>query len=129
MADPGCEIVRRYNEAWLSRDLAAMAGFLGDDLQLWHNHIRRTFGKAEMLGFVGEALGVLTKVEFRNARRIASDTGCVQRHDLYCEMADGAVIRDVPQAIVYTVRDGLIRGIEEYVDGPALAATGLDGTT
>lgn len=125
MDSAGCEIVRQYNEAWLARDLSAMADYLGDDLVLWHNHLGRTFSKAEMLGFVGEALNLLTKVEFRNVRRTASEAGCVQQHDIYCEMGDGGVVRDVPQVIVYTVRDGLIRGIEEYVDGPALAATGI----
>ena len=69
MSDDGCEIVRRYNEAWLARDVAAMGDFLGEDLVLWHNHIRREFGKSEMLGFVTDALDVLTRVEFRNARR------------------------------------------------------------
>jgi ketosteroid isomerase-like protein len=120
--DDAVEIVRRYNDVWLQRDLAAMAAYLGDDLVLWHNHIGQEFGKEQMLGFVGAALDVLTKVEFRNVRRTASETGCVQQHDLYCEMADGSVVPGAPQVIVYTVRDGLIRRIEEYIDGPALAA-------
>jgi len=127
MDKSGCEVVRRYNDAWLARDLDAMAGFLGEDLVLWHNHLGREFSKAEMLGFVGDALGVLTCVEFRHARRIASETGCVQQHDLYCEMADGGIVDNAPQIIVYTVRDGLIRRIEEYIDGPALAVTGIGG--
>ena len=44
MADNGCDIVRRYNEAWLSRDLAGMAGFLGEhglsvgDIAAWVSH-------------------------------------------------------------------------------------------
>lgn len=122
----GCEIVRRYNEAWLARDLAAMDGFLGDDLVLWHNHIGRVFGKAEMLGFVAAALEVLERVEFRNAVRTATDSGCVQQHRLFCRMTNGGIV-DAPQAIVYTVRDGKIRKIEEYTDGPALAATGITG--
>jgi ketosteroid isomerase-like protein len=127
VADNGCDIVRRYNEAWLSRDLAGMAGFLGEDLVLWHNHIGQEFTKEQMLSFVGDALKVLQKVEFRNARRTASETGCIQQHDLYCEMGDGGVVDNAPQVIVYTVRDGLIRRIEEYIDGPALAVTGIKG--
>lgn len=127
MDKDGCEVVRRYNEAWLARDLGAMADFLGDDLVLWHNHIGREFGKDEMLGFVSGALDVLTKVEFRNARRTASESGCVQQHDLYCELADGNVVDNAPQVIVYTVRGGLIRRIEEYIDGPALVVTGIEG--
>jgi len=120
----GCEIVRRYNEVWLARDIAAMDGFLGEDLVLWHSHIGRAFGKAEMLGFVAAALEVLEKVEFRDAVRTATTTGCVQQHRLFCRLAGGGII-DAPQAIVYTVRDGKIRRIEEYTDGPALAATGI----
>lgn len=127
MSDDGCEIVRRYNEAWLARDVAAMGDFLGEDLVLWHSHIGREFGKSEMLGFVTDALDVLTRVEFRNARRTASESGCIQQHNLYCEMADRGVVDDAPQVIVYTVRDGLIRRIEEYIDGPALAVTGIEG--
>jgi hypothetical protein len=34
MDKPRCEIGRRYNEAWLARDLAAMDAFLGQDLLL-----------------------------------------------------------------------------------------------
>ena len=122
----GCEIVRRYNEAWLARDLAATDGFLGEDLILWHNHIGRAFGKAEMLSFVTSALEVLEKVEFRDAVRTATAEGCVQQHRLFCRMVGGGIV-DAPQAIVYTVRDGKIRRIDEYVDGPALAATGMAG--
>jgi ketosteroid isomerase-like protein len=122
----GCEIVRRYNEAWLARDLPAMDAFLGDDLVLWHNHIGRTFSKAAMMGFVADALDVLVKVEFRDAVRTATSAGCVQQHRLFCQLADGGIV-DAPQAIVYIVRDGRIRRIDEYTDGPALAATGIDG--
>ena len=81
--DAAVEVVRRYNNAWLQRDLAAMAHYLGDDLVLWHNHIGQEFDKTQMLRFVEAALHVLTKVEFRKARRTASETGCVQQHDLY----------------------------------------------
>ena len=42
-------------------------------------------------------------------------------------MADGGIVRNAPQVIVYTVRDGLIRRIEEYIDGPALAAVKIGG--
>jgi ketosteroid isomerase-like protein len=122
----GCEIVRRYNEAWLARDLAAMDGFLSEDLILWHNHIGRAFSKAEMLGFVAAALEVLEKVEFRDAVRTATASGCVQQHRLFCRMADGGTV-DALQAIVYMVRDGKIRRIDEYVDGPMLEATGITG--
>lgn len=123
----GCALVERYNAAWLARDLEGMAEFLGDDLVLWHNHIGREFGKAEMLGFVGDALKVLTSVEFRNARRTATEHGCIQQHDLWCEMADGAIVDNAPQVIVYTVSGDRIRRIEEYIDGPALAVTGIKG--
>ena len=90
-----------------------MAGFLGEDLVLWHNHIGQEFTKEQMLSFVGDALKVLQKVEFRNARHTASETGCIQQHDQYCEMGDGGMVDNAPQVIVYTVRDGLIRRIED----------------
>ena len=127
MAESNCEIVRRYNEAWLSRDVAAMPDFLGDDLVLWHNHIGREFNKTEMMAFVTGALDVLKKVEFRNARRVETEQGCFQQHELFCLMADGSTVDDAPQVIVYTVGDGKIRRIDEYVDGPALDSTGLKG--
>lgn len=122
-----CEIVCRYNAAWLARDLDGMAGYLGDDLVLWHNHIGREFGKAAMLGFVGAALEVLANVEFRNTRRTATEHGCIQQHDLWCEMADGGIVDNAPQVIVYSVQGGQIQRIEEYIDGPALALTGIKG--
>lgn len=127
MDKSGCEVVRRYNAAWLARDLDGMDGYLGDDLVLWHNHIGREFSKAEMLGFVGGALKVLTNVEFRNARRTATENGCIQQHDLWCEMANGGIVDNAPQVIVYTVNGGQIRRIEEYIDGPALTVTGITG--
>jgi ketosteroid isomerase-like protein len=36
------------------------------------------------------------------------------------------VVPGAPQVIVYTVRDGLIRRIEEYIDGPALTAVHIE---
>jgi ketosteroid isomerase-like protein len=118
----GIDIIRRYNEAWFAQDLPGMATFLAEDLVLWHNHIGRRFGKSEMLDFIGSALDVIGRVEFRKARSIATETGVLQQHELYLEMKDGSVIADVPNCIVYTLRDGKIVGIEEYVDSTALAA-------
>lgn len=127
VAETACEIVRRYNDAWLARDVASMPDFLGDDLVLWHNHIGREFNKTEMLAFITGALDVLMKVEYRNARRTETENGCYQQHEIYCLMADGSIVDYAPQVIVYTVRDGKIRRIEEYVDGPALDTTGIKG--
>jgi ketosteroid isomerase-like protein len=126
MAEDAVDLVRTYNDAWLRRDVIAMADFLGQDLILWHNHVGREFGKEQMLGFISAALDVLVRVEFRNVRRTATANGVVQQHDLYIEMKDGGVLPAVPNCIVYTVRDGKIRRIEEYVDGPALSAVEID---
>jgi len=124
MSDTACEVVRRYNEAWLTFDIDGMKPFVGDDLVLWHNHLDRIFNRDEMFGFVVGSLDTLTNVEFRDARRTETATGCIQQHVLCCELSTGAVI-SAPQVIVYTVRDGLIRKIEEYVDGAALAVPGI----
>lgn len=118
----GVDLVRRYNEAWFAQDLARMADFLAEDLVLWHNHIGRRFSKPEMLDFIRAALDVIARVEFRNARSIATANGVLQQHELYLEMKDGGVISDVPNCIVYTLRGDKIARIEEYVDSIALAA-------
>ncbi len=125
MNEEAVEVVRLYNEAWLNRDLVAMERYLADDLVLWHNHIRQEFDKPTMMKFVGDALHVLAKVEFRNPRRMGTERGCIQQHEIYCEMFDGGIVDNAPQAIVYSVANGRINRIEEYIDGPALAATGI----
>jgi ketosteroid isomerase-like protein len=126
MNDDAVDLVMRYNEAWFAKDLPAMAGFLGEDLVLWHNHIGRAFSKNEMLGFIASALDVIETVEFRNPRRTAMESGVVQQHDMYVTMKDGTVMESIPNCIVYTVKDKKIRRIEEYVDGPALKAVKIE---
>lgn len=125
MSEAALDLVARYNAAWFAKDIAAMETFLGDDLMLWHNHLGRRFGKAEMLDFITAALDVIERVEFRNAHCVATATGTVQQHEMHVEMKDGSVLTGIPQCIVYTVRDGKICGIEEYVDGPALASVNI----
>ena len=90
------DIVRRYNEAWLSQDLAVMPDFLRDDFILWHNHIGKEFSKPQMLAFIASSLTVIDRIEFRKLRRIECDSAVVQQHELFLKMKDGSVIADVP---------------------------------
>ena len=114
-------LVRNYLDRWFALDVPGMAPFLSEDLRLWHNHIGTTFGKEESLAFIAASLTVISHVEYRNQRwTVAADDKVLLQHEMYIEMKDGGVIECLPNAIFYTVRDGLIVGIEEYVDSAAI---------
>jgi ketosteroid isomerase-like protein len=119
-------IIKTYLDRWFAFDVDGMVSALADDLVLWHNHIRKNFSKQAMLEFIRGSLAVLAKVEFRNQRwTVVSPTHVLLQHEMYLETRDGRVLQDIPNAIFYTMRDGQIARIEEYVDGPAFAPLGL----
>jgi ketosteroid isomerase-like protein len=126
MAADRLAIIKAYLDHWFAHDVDAMEPLLTDDLVLWHNHIDKEFNKAEMLGFVRGSLDVIEKIEFRNQRwTVIGDAILLLQHEMYVRMRDGRILQDVPNAIVYTMRDGRIARIDEYVDGPAFAPLGL----
>lgn len=119
-------IVRPYLDFWFARDVDGMEPTLSEDFILWHNHIGKKFGKSEMLTFIRTALEKTVKIEFRNQRwTVLSDSKLLLQHEMYVQMRDGQVLQDIPNAILYTLHDGKIAVIEEYVDGQAFAPLAL----
>lgn len=120
------EVVQRYLSFWFAQDIDSMEPMLSDDLLLWHNHIGKEFGKADMLDFIRGSLDVIARIEFRNPRwTVLNDNKVLLQHEMYVETRDAQILRDIPNAIVYTLKDGQIAVIEEYVDGQAFAPLGL----
>jgi uncharacterized protein len=93
------------------------------DARIWHNFDTLALTPEESVAGLETLFTAFTARRYLDVRRQATRDGFVQQHILRLERADGVVI-DWPGCIVFTLRDGKIAGIEEYVDLAQLAAAG-----
>lgn len=119
-------VLQQHIERWFAQDVDGMADTLSDELTLWHNHIGKRFSKTEMLGFLHGTLDVIERLEWQKQRwTIISESKVLLQHEMYVKTHDGRELKNIPNAVVYTIGDHKILSIEEYVDGPALASLGF----
>lgn len=100
-------------EAGRSADVATL---YGDDIEVWHNFTDRTQTKAENLRTLEGLIASAAAIRYEVIERLLLDDGRVlQRHNLRVRTPRGEEFV-IPACIFITVRDGLIRRIDEYLD-------------
>ena len=108
------DTVRRFCEAWGTKDLDEIIGFFSDDA-VYHNiPLAPVVGpdqiRATIEGFSGGVEQILFRVD-----NIAADGGTVltERHDIFT-FANGEI--DLPVMGTFEVRDGKITAWRDYFD-------------
>jgi len=124
IADEDVGTVRSVFEAFAGRDLAALSSLFHDDATWYHRNDDRLGGchrgSDQIAAYLAEA-AQLTGGTLRPAPRsfMADSAGRV------CVLVQVSGIRpdgrsfDDPQVAVFTVEDGRVRSVEQYVGDPA----------
>jgi len=95
---------------------ADVAALYADDIAVWHNFDNREQTKAENLktleGFIGRTAARRYAV---TERLLLPDGRVLQRLDLVIRTREGRE-GEIPACILFTIRDGLITRLDEYLD-------------
>ena len=100
-------------------DLDGIASLYDDDLAVWHSNDGVTQNKQENL----KTLGWLTRHALRRyeiLERLVVGDKVAQRHRLHLTSLDGARTWTGDAAIFFTLKDGRIVRIDEYIDSDAV---------
>jgi uncharacterized protein len=120
IADPSF-VLDAFFTAIENADVEAVAALYADDAKIWHSNDNITQNKNENL----KTLSFLTKratLRYTILERVICGDQIAQRHR--CDIAvRGSGARAASQAaIFFTVRDGLVQRIDEYIDTDAVRA-------
>lgn len=105
----------RFAAALAAGDIAALDAMFTRDFEVWYNFSDETLGREQALKFFASYFTAV-QVRFRDVRRLPTPDGWVQQHRVDARGADGLRIENLPAIIVFTLRDGKIARIEEYLD-------------
>lgn len=100
-------------------DIAAVAALYADDATVWHSNDRITRNKTENL----KTLGFLTKVatmKYTVLERVVSGGSIAQRHRVDIAVRASGRNATSEAAIFFTIRDGRIQHIDEYIDSDSV---------
>jgi ketosteroid isomerase-like protein len=109
------DLALRFAAAAGSADPTVVRPLFTDDAAIWHNVDGVTQSLDEMLVMLQWVATNLLEMRYADVRLHATPTGWVQQHELRATTPDGRVVA-VPACIVFTVRDGRIARLEEYLD-------------
>lgn len=113
------DILETFFAAIERGDLDAIAALYDEELAVWHSNDGVTQGKQENL----KTLRWLTRVaapRYEILERIAAGDTVAQRHRLHLTTLDGKHAWSGDAAIFFTLKDGRIARIDEYIDGDAV---------
>ena len=108
------DTVRRFCEAWGTKDLDEIIGFFSDDA-VYHNiPLAPVVGPDQIRATIEGFSGGVDQIVFR-VDNIAADGGTVltERHDIFT-FANGEI--DLPVMGTFEVRDGKITAWRDYFD-------------
>ena len=115
MSESAARILDRFFAAIEAGDVATVASLYADDATVWHSNDNITQTKAENL----KTLGFLTKIatlRYTVLERVISGEAVAQRHRVAFTVRANGRSATSHAAIFFTVRDGLIHRIDEYID-------------
>lgn len=95
-------------------DLARVEQLYAPDVQVWHSITNAHQGRAESVALLGWLRGSAT-IHYDVLERLVVDGRVAQRHVATFEVPGQGAL-DLQAAIFFTVEDGLITRIDEYVD-------------
>ncbi len=108
-------LAENFAAALTAGDIEAMGRLFTPDFCIWYNFSDATLDRAQAMAFF-QSYFTTVKVRFREIRRLPTPTGWVQQHRVDADGPDGFHIEGLPALIVFTVEDGRIARIEEYID-------------
>lgn len=91
------------------------ASVVSDDFVMWHNFSDRELRGAELYDYLRSAKPMFDTIEFRDKRLLATAEGWVQQHRVTSTLPDGTAVNR-PVCVVFTVKEGKISRIDEYLD-------------
>ncbi|MCU1457543.1 MAG: nuclear transport factor 2 family protein [Actinomycetia bacterium] len=109
------DLARRFAAAAGSADPEVVRPLFTDDAAIWHNVDGVTQSLDEMLVMLQWVATNLVGLRYADVRLHPTPTGWVQQHELQATTADGRAVA-VPACLVFTVRDGRIAHLEEYLN-------------
>jgi ketosteroid isomerase-like protein len=116
------ELLDRLFQSISEANVAAVADLYADDVKVWNNYSRRSFGRDASLALLEDFLSRTGGVRYEVLERRHWKGGAMQRHILHVRVNDREHPIDV--CITFAFADGRIRNVCEYVDGRALAPLG-----
>lgn len=127
MAGKATDVVDQMFHCIQTRDISGLAALYHDDIAIWHNFTNRAQSKAENLQALGALIKAVAEIRYEVLERHELGNRVIQRHNLHCTTPGGGKFA-IPASIYFTIEDGKIRRIEEYLDtaqvNPLRDATG-----
>ncbi|MGE0044512.1 MAG: nuclear transport factor 2 family protein [Hyphomonadaceae bacterium] len=114
-------VIESFFAAIQAGDADAVAALYHDDLAVWHSNDGKTQNKTENLRTLKAMMRVAVP-RYEIAERFALGDRVAQRHTLHLAAREGAKSAACDAAIFFTVRDGKIARIDEYIDSAAVDA-------
>lgn len=108
-------IAEKFSAALTAGDVAALDRLFAPEFEIWYNFSDFAIGREQALAFFASYF-TSVKVAFRDIRRLVTPAGWVQQHRVDAEGPDGFRIDGMPAIIVFTLNEGRIARIEEYID-------------
>ncbi|MCW1431704.1 nuclear transport factor 2 family protein [Novosphingobium sp. JCM 18896] len=121
LADPIDSLAEAFFGALEAGSVAGVLACYTPDARIWHNFDQLALAPEASIAGLRTLFDNFTARRYIEVRRLPTAEGFVQQHILQLESADGRVV-DWPGCIVFTLREGLIARLEEYVDLSQLAA-------
>jgi ketosteroid isomerase-like protein len=122
------EIIDRLYGALADGDVTAARACCTDDLQVWHSFDQKIVDLQQTLLGWQQLVDGFPERSFVDVRRAAVPGGWVQRHQMVARTPDGKRLA-WPLCLFVTTRDGLVCGIDEYIDRAGTYEIGEDVTT
>jgi uncharacterized protein len=123
LADTADMLGDAFCRALEAGSVAGVLACYAPDARIWHNFDQLALTPEESVAGLDTLFTAFTARRYLDVRRRPTCDGFVQQHILRLERADGIVI-DWPGCIVFTLEQGKIARLEEYVDLAQLAAAG-----
>lgn len=112
-------LANRFFGAIEAGDIEGVSSCYAPDAIIWHNDDRLETSPKQNLEILGQFIANVPKRVYANRRFFPVEGGFVQQHDTELHLADGRVLT-LPVCIVFTVVDGKIQRLDEYLDRATL---------
>ena len=115
MGTSAVEVAAHLFENIEAKRVDAVAALYADDIAVWHNFSNVEQSKAENLATLDGLARSVESLRYEVLERVLLGDRIMQRHNLCCRTSAGSEVV-IPACIFITVKDGLIRRIDEYLD-------------
>jgi ketosteroid isomerase-like protein len=112
-----------FSSAYPKADMATLHSIFGRDAVVWHNWDRSAQSLEENLATLEAVSANLRSMAYEKVRRHYFGHGWVQQHTVTGETQSGQTW-EAEVCVVFTVVDGRIQRLEEYIDPTQFAAHG-----